>query len=115
MKKARRYLRIVQRGYVFFFEFFSLSPCMIRGRRRRKKNTLLILFFIQCLICLEDYKEEKEEEEEIRVMRCRHAFHRACVDTWLQTGKNNCPACRSTGVLTDSTRARSPSPSPVVF
>ena len=86
---------------------------MIRGRRRRKKNSLLILFFIQCLICLEDYKEEKEEEEEIRVMRCRHAFHRACVDTWLQTGKNNCPACRSTGVSTDSTRARSPSP--VVF
>lgn len=29
-------------------------------------------------------------------MTCRHAFHKDCVDKWLQTGKNNCPACRST-------------------
>ncbi|EKM75523.1 hypothetical protein AGABI1DRAFT_116356 [Agaricus bisporus var. burnettii JB137-S8] len=53
----------------------------------------------RCLICLDEY----EEEDEIRVMNCRHAFHRGCVDTWLQTGKNNCPACRSTGVASTST------------
>ena len=29
-------------------------------------------------------------------MSCRHAFHRTCVDEWLQTGRNNCPACRTT-------------------
>jgi hypothetical protein len=46
----------------------------------------------QCLICLDDY----QPEEDIRVMSCRHAFHRTCVDEWLQTGKNNCPACRTT-------------------
>jgi len=51
----------------------------------------------RCLICLDDY----EEEDEIRVMNCRHAFHRGCVDKWLQTGKNNCPACRSRGVSTE--------------
>ena len=28
-------------------------------------------------------------------MTCRHAFHKDCVDKWLETGKNNCPACRS--------------------
>ena len=28
-------------------------------------------------------------------MACRHAFHKECVDKWLETGKNNCPACRS--------------------
>ena len=29
-------------------------------------------------------------------MSCRHAFHQTCVDEWLQTGRNNCPACRTT-------------------
>ncbi|KAK0475748.1 hypothetical protein IW261DRAFT_1492680 [Armillaria novae-zelandiae] len=46
----------------------------------------------RCLICLDDY----EPEDDVRVMTCRHAFHQKCVDTWLQTGKNNCPACRGT-------------------
>ena len=45
----------------------------------------------QCLICLDDY----EPEHDIRVMSCRHAFHKDCVDKWLQVGRNNCPACRS--------------------
>ncbi|TFK22919.1 hypothetical protein FA15DRAFT_705926 [Coprinopsis marcescibilis] len=48
----------------------------------------------RCLICLDDY----EVEDDVRVMTCRHAFHKDCVDKWLQTGRNNCPACRSTGV-----------------
>ncbi|KIL61915.1 hypothetical protein M378DRAFT_108977 [Amanita muscaria Koide BX008] len=55
----------------------------------------------RCLICLDDYRPE----EDVRMMACRHAFHKDCVDKWLQTGKNNCPACRSRGVSTD---ARSP-------
>ncbi|KAF8874636.1 hypothetical protein CPB84DRAFT_1853542 [Gymnopilus junonius] len=52
----------------------------------------------RCLICLDDY----DAEDPIRIMSCRHAFHKGCVDEWLQTGRNNCPACRSTGVTTDS-------------
>lgn len=50
----------------------------------------------QCLVCLEDY----QPEEEVRVMKCRHVFHRTCVDEWMQKGRNNCPTCRSTGVQT---------------
>lgn len=50
----------------------------------------------RCLICLDDY----QPEEDIRIMTCRHAFHKSCVDEWLQTGRNNCPACRTTGVTT---------------
>jgi hypothetical protein len=45
----------------------------------------------QCLICLEDY----DPEEDLRLLTCRHVFHRDCVDRWLETGRNNCPACRS--------------------
>lgn len=51
----------------------------------------------RCLICLDDY----EPEDDVRVLTCRHAFHKSCVDKWLQTGRNNCPACRSRGVSTD--------------
>ncbi|KAL1742712.1 hypothetical protein HDZ31DRAFT_42644 [Schizophyllum fasciatum] len=50
----------------------------------------------RCLICLEGY----EAEDDVRVMSCRHAFHKSCVDTWMETGKNNCPFCRGKGVDT---------------
>jgi len=55
----------------------------------------------RCLICLDDYGSE----EDLRLMSCKHAFHKDCVDKWLQVGRNNCPACRSKGVSTpgDST------------
>ncbi|KAL1719705.1 hypothetical protein EV715DRAFT_251325 [Schizophyllum commune] len=55
----------------------------------------------RCLICLDAY----EPEDDVRVMSCRHAFHKNCVDTWMQTGKNNCPFCRGKGVDTTNTPA----------
>lgn len=58
----------------------------------------------RCLICLEDY----DSEEDLRLLSCRHAFHKECVDRWLETGRNNCPACRTQGVSTTS-----PGPIPV--
>lgn len=48
-------------------------------------------FPAQCLICLDDYAPE----DNLRVLTCKHAFHQSCVDKWLETGRNNCPACRS--------------------
>ncbi|KAF7293194.1 RING finger protein [Mycena chlorophos] len=50
----------------------------------------------KCLICLDDYADD----DPIRVLGCRHAFHQGCVDKWLETGRNNCPACRTRGVPT---------------
>jgi hypothetical protein len=44
-------------------------------------------------VCLGDY----EPGEECRVLKCRHAYHRECVDEWLSKGRNSCPACRSEG------------------
>lgn len=52
---------------------------------------LISLIAFQCLVCLDDY----EPEQELRVMKCRHAFHKECVDKWLTVGRNNCPACRT--------------------
>lgn len=48
----------------------------------------------RCLICLDDYVPD----DDLRILSCKHAFHQGCVDKWLQTGRNNCPACRSKGV-----------------
>lgn len=51
----------------------------------------LPLTFLQCLVCLDDYNPE----DELRVLTCKHTFHQGCVDRWLETGRNNCPACRT--------------------
>jgi len=48
----------------------------------------------RCLVCLDDYNPE----DELRVLTCKHTFHQGCVDRWLETGRNNCPACRTKGV-----------------
>ncbi|CAE6440282.1 unnamed protein product [Rhizoctonia solani] len=57
----------------------------------------------RCLICLDDY----DNDEDLRIMNCKHMFHKDCVDHWMETGRNNCPACRTKGVDTAS-----PEPSP---
>ncbi|KAI9367223.1 hypothetical protein BJX61DRAFT_547696 [Aspergillus egyptiacus] len=49
----------------------------------------------RCLICLSDY----EAAEELRQLtKCRHLYHRECIDQWLTTGRNSCPLCRGQGV-----------------
>ncbi|EAW13953.1 RING finger protein [Aspergillus clavatus NRRL 1] len=49
----------------------------------------------RCLICLSDY----EVAEEVRQLtKCKHVYHRDCIDQWLTTGRNSCPLCRGEGV-----------------
>ncbi|WVQ95227.1 hypothetical protein IAU59_002322 [Kwoniella sp. CBS 9459] len=50
----------------------------------------------KCLICLSEY----EAEDDCRILNCRHGYHQECVDHWLSTGRNSCPACRSEAVNT---------------
>nr|BAJ90101.1 predicted protein [Hordeum vulgare subsp. vulgare] len=46
----------------------------------------------QCTVCLEEY----EAKDVVRVLPyCGHAFHAACIDTWLRHHPT-CPICRST-------------------
>ncbi|KAG0149412.1 hypothetical protein CROQUDRAFT_669270 [Cronartium quercuum f. sp. fusiforme G11] len=49
----------------------------------------------KCLICLTEYGEE---EEEMRLLKCKHLFHRKCIDQWLMSGSATCPACRDVAV-----------------
>ncbi|KAL4369009.1 hypothetical protein GQ457_05G000640 [Hibiscus cannabinus] len=45
-----------------------------------------------CAVCLYEF----ENGEEIRWLRnCRHVFHRACLDRWMDHGQITCPLCRT--------------------
>lgn len=48
------------------------------------------LGFIDCPICLETYTVG----EDIRVLSCKHCFHKNCIDSWLKT-MLKCPVCRN--------------------
>ena len=54
----------------------------------------------RCLVCLSDF----EQGEECRLLGCRHVFHKDCVDQWIKVGRNACPACRTEGEQTLSSR-----------
>jgi hypothetical protein len=44
-----------------------------------------------CAVCLAEFRDG----ETLRLLpRCAHAFHRACIDTWLRAHVN-CPLCRA--------------------
>ncbi|KAJ4728239.1 Ubiquitin-protein ligase E3 [Melia azedarach] len=45
-----------------------------------------------CAVCLYEF----EGEEEIRWLRnCKHIFHRACLDPWMDQDQRTCPLCRT--------------------
>ncbi|KAJ3180824.1 hypothetical protein HDU85_003906 [Gaertneriomyces sp. JEL0708] len=48
----------------------------------------------KCMVCLMNY----EEGDELRIMRCRHGFHKNCLDEWLVKYHNSCPLCRDKAV-----------------
>jgi hypothetical protein len=44
----------------------------------------------ECTICLESYNDG----DSIRILCCRHRYHRSCIDTWHQHN-DYCPLCRT--------------------
>ncbi|KAF0933816.1 hypothetical protein E2562_019273 [Oryza meyeriana var. granulata] len=45
-----------------------------------------------CIVCL----ERLEATDEVRRLgNCAHAFHRGCIDQWIDLGRLTCPLCRS--------------------
>ncbi|KAJ8505298.1 hypothetical protein OPV22_006184 [Ensete ventricosum] len=45
-----------------------------------------------CVFCL----DRLEQKDEVRKLgNCRHAFHRGCIDRWVDKGEFSCPVCRS--------------------
>ncbi|KAL2918529.1 hypothetical protein HK105_201930 [Polyrhizophydium stewartii] len=62
----------------------------------------------KCSICLTQY----DDGDELRVMSCRHGFHKDCLDQWLVSYHNSCPICRTRGVENTTTPAAPPRPAP---
>uniref|UniRef100_A0A0E0BL47 RING-type E3 ubiquitin transferase n=1 Tax=Oryza glumipatula TaxID=40148 RepID=A0A0E0BL47_9ORYZ len=53
-----------------------------------------------CAVCLTEFRDG----ETLRLLpRCRHAFHRGCIDTWLRAHVN-CPLCRAPVQISDNGR-----------
>lgn len=44
----------------------------------------------KCSICLSTF----EENEVLRLLKCKHRFHTACIDPWLLSSSDTCPMCR---------------------
>ncbi|KAJ1280505.1 hypothetical protein BS78_04G237900 [Paspalum vaginatum] len=45
-----------------------------------------------CIVCLESLEDADEVR---RLGNCAHAFHRGCIDRWIDLGRATCPLCRS--------------------
>lgn len=43
----------------------------------------------KCLVCLDEW----QDDDDCRVLSCKHAFHAACIDQWLEHSSNSCPLC----------------------
>jgi hypothetical protein len=48
---------------------------------------------LECAICIMEY----EEDDQIRILPCKHHFHKDCVDEWFAASKMTgaCPQCRA--------------------
>nr|CAD1831085.1 unnamed protein product [Ananas comosus var. bracteatus] len=47
---------------------------------------------IVCAVCLGDLELEHEVRE---LGNCSHAFHKGCIDKWVEIGHATCPLCRA--------------------
>ncbi|KAG8045171.1 hypothetical protein GUJ93_ZPchr0008g13461 [Zizania palustris] len=55
---------------------------------------------VDCVFCL----TRVDDGEEVRELRCRHVFHRACLDAWLVRPRATCPLCRDRLLPSDPPR-----------
>lgn len=46
---------------------------------------------VECRVCL----SEVEEGQNVRSLKCRHTFHKDCLDQWLLQNWATCPLCRT--------------------
>ena len=49
----------------------------------KKENT-------NCIICRDEYKDD----DNIRLLSCKHIYHKDCIDNWLKEYSYKCPHCR---------------------
>lgn len=70
--------------YLQLIEEKSPSVCF-------SKTTLNILDQQECRVCLCDL----QEGDKVRTLKCKHTFHKDCLDKWLLQFWATCPLCRN--------------------
>lgn len=85
-------LTIASTPYVF------VSPSWIKKKlpaiefRSFSERSMIKGEAVQCAVCL----EALEASHEIRELgNCCHAFHKHCIDEWVDIGQVTCPLCRA--------------------
>ncbi|CAI9768062.1 unnamed protein product [Fraxinus pennsylvanica] len=91
---------------------------LIASQLKWAMNYLLLQsFFLPCGIELKDYVDDLavtryennnnnnaecavclcriDEGDDVRELRCKHLYHRVCIDRWLGYGHKTCPLCRN--------------------
>ncbi|KAK7930549.1 hypothetical protein WMY93_006944 [Mugilogobius chulae] len=63
--------------------------CKLQTRTIRKGDKETESDFDNCAVCIEGYKPN----DVVRVLPCKHVFHKHCVDPWLQDHRT-CPMCK---------------------
>ncbi|XP_007428619.2 RING finger protein 150 [Python bivittatus] len=65
----------------------AISKLQVRTIRKGDKETESD--FDNCAVCIEGYKPN----DVVRILPCRHLFHKSCVDPWLLDHRT-CPMCK---------------------
>lgn len=61
-------------------------PC-----RKIKVNDVLLTSSNTCSICIDPFLAGEYQ----RTLKCKHIFHKKCIDKWIKKDKNECPMCRT--------------------
>jgi hypothetical protein len=62
-----------------------------------------------CIFCQDEYVEL----DEVRLLPCKHGFHKGCVDEWL-LANDSCPLCKAAVAPEEDTADTKP-PAPGLF
>ncbi|KTG01478.1 hypothetical protein cypCar_00030939, partial [Cyprinus carpio] len=65
----------------------AISQLQVRTIRKGDQETESD--FDNCAVCIEGYKPN----DVVRILPCRHLFHKGCVDPWL-VDHRTCPMCK---------------------
>ncbi|KAM0865717.1 hypothetical protein ACQ4PT_043091 [Festuca glaucescens] len=70
----------------------AVEFCWLQARHPERQGLVGAAAAATCIVCL----ERLEATDEVRRLgNCAHAFHRGCIDGWIDLGRTTCPLCRS--------------------
>ena len=75
--------RIITTQYFNLVEEKNPTICYSENFRRHESR--------ECAVCLSEFLEG----ESLRKLKCKHTFHKDCLDKWLEEYLATCPLCRT--------------------